>query len=424
MLSSAWFLLMHGGWLVFLVLMIYVFYYIYMDAIHDEFLSKGDPVLLSIRISRENLQSTLAVEQIFAQLHAIYSGFTFAEVYLEGKMNFTISLEIVSLGGKVSFFVRTPRRYIGLIETAFYARYPSAEILEVTDYMTNLKRWTPEASWDVWGTEMKLIKDFPYPLKTYGEFEHPTAEEKIIDPLAALIEALNKAESHELLAVQILLRPIADSEWAPEAIAMSKKLKKDFRTGATGSKAAAPSKMGKLVREVSSELLPFLDGGSAEEEAENGQLSPGERLILEAIEHKASKPGYQSKIRLLHIAPKDRFDGSKKGAIIGSFRQLADSNLNGLKPDTNLTWTAHSYVFLKGLEQPYLDYKTESKKARFVEAYADRSMWLGLPTMVLNTEEIATLYHFPISSSEGVSQGNVDNIAVRKGQPPADLPIM
>ena len=151
-----------------------------MDEINSEFLSKADPVLLSIRISRENLQSTLAVEQIFAQLHAIYSGFTFAEQYLEGKVNFTISLEIVSLGGKVSFFVRTPRRYIGLIETAFYARYPSAEIIEVSDYMMNLQVWTPEASWDVWGAEMTLIKDPAYPLKTYGEFEHPTAEEKIM----------------------------------------------------------------------------------------------------------------------------------------------------------------------------------------------------------------------------------------------------
>lgn len=399
MLASAWFLFLHGGWLLVGLLLLAALYKIYMNEVQDFYMSKADPVLLQIKVQRDNLQSTLAVEQIFAQMHAIYTGFTFAETYLEGKINYVVSLEVASIGGKISYFVRVPRRHIGLIESSFYARYPSAEITEVVDYMAQIGPWKPDGAWDVWGTELKFIKDNAYPIRTYTSFEHPAAEESVIDPLTALIEALNKVEQHELVAIQILLRPIADSEWAPHAIKLSKKLKKEFMEGVLGD-----------------------PGQDEEEQKRGGSLTSGERAIIEAIEEKAAKPGYQTKIRMIHIAPTGRLEGSRKTPIIGAFRQFSDANLNGLKPDTNLTWTTHNYILMRGLEQPYLDFKTETKKARMVKAFTERSMWLGIPPMIMNTEELATLYHFPLGQPG--AQSTVENITVRKGQPPADLPMM
>jgi hypothetical protein len=41
--------------------------------------------------------------------------------------------------------------------------------------------------------------------------------------------------------------------------------------------------------------------------------------------------------------------------------------------------------------------------------------------MIFNTEEIATLYHFPLAS---IKTAPVERIDIKKGQPPANLPIM
>jgi hypothetical protein len=397
MFSAAWILFIHGGWIIALIFITYIAYIFYLGEIGAHAHHQLDPVLLQIKVERNNLQSTLAVEQIFAQMHAAYTAISFAERYLEGKHQVTLALEIASIGGKISYFVHCPRKLTGLVESAFYSRYPSAEITEVEDYMQRLGAWNPEASWDVWGTEMKMIKDHAYPLKTYSDFEHAAAEERIIDPTAGLIEALNHADPHELLAVQFCLTPVSDGDWAPTAIAFSKKLKQEFLAG----EATAGDEDGKKP---------------------SGGMTPGERRVIEAIENKAAKPAYSVKIRLLHIAPKDKFNGGQKAALIGGFRIFGDGNINGLKPDTSKTWTGHNAVLFKSIEQPYLDYKVEGKKKRFVDAYKGRSAAIGIPGMILNIEEIATIFHFPINPS--AMQSNVENISVRKGQPPSDLPML
>jgi hypothetical protein len=151
------------------------------------------------------------------------------------------------------------------------------------------------------------------------------------------------------------------------------------------------------------------------------RLSEGEKRVLTAVEEKMSKTGWHTKVRLLYIAPRTNFDGSKKAALIGAFRTLSGMSTNNLKPDTANTWTDQKYSLWKKLEQPYLDYKTYTKKQNFLKGFVRRSMWVGAKPMVLNTEELATLYHFPLATTKVPP---VETIDVRKGQPPANLPVM
>ena len=396
MVTWAGILFIHGGWIVFAILLIYILFKLYLDEIQGVW-SRANPfIYLHIKVDRANLQSTLAVEQIFAQLHAIQTNYTFAEKYLEGKKDLWISLEIVSIGGKISYFVVTPSKFRHLVEAAFYARYPNAEIEEVQDYMKGLKDYDPDASWDIWGTELKYLKDYAYPLRTYPEFEHPAAEEKIIEPIAGLLEALAKMDAHELMGVQIIAKPIADKSWIPHVQEFAKKLKQDFLKETKASQ-------------------------DDEESGGNPILSGGERKVLEAIELKASKAAYAVKIRLLYIAPKNQFDSSKKTGIIGAFRNLTSGIINGLKPDVSVTWTNYNYRFFKDLEKPYTDYQVYNKKKKMLKGYHDRSAWIGAVPMIMNIEELATLYHFPLSTT---SVPPVENVTVKKGSPPADLPTM
>jgi hypothetical protein len=423
--SSTWFVFSRGGWIVFVLVMFMAMRKLYMDKINGAFIMSNKPVFLHIKIEKENLQSTLAVEQVFANLHAMHNSFTWAETNLEGKINLWISFEIVSLGGKISYIVRTPERFLNLVQSAFYAQYPNAEITQVEDYMKNLDTWDPHHStWDLWGTEFRMTKDYAYPIKTWREFEHPTAEVPILDPLASMLEALSRAESHELLAMQIIIRPVADNDWVPHVQGVVKKLKEE----------PVPHNPSFTER-----FLPFIHWGSSktlfevlgeakshhpEEKSTQPKvlrMSEGERNILKAIETKITKPGYQVKIKYIYIAPKDRFDPSKRGAMIGAMRQFGGIVTNNLKPDVSGTWTNYQYKLFKSLEKPFTDFMIIEKKLLFIKGYVRRSMWVGADPMIMNTEELATLFHFPLASS---GTAPVERIDVKKGQPPANLPIM
>lgn len=417
MLPLAWDIFTHGGFIPFVLLFVYMAYLIYIDYIRIKYGESVKWIILHIKVEKQNLQSSLAVEHIFFQLHASMGSFTWAQKYLEGQYQLAISIEIVSMGGKISYLVRIPEGLKNLAETAFYSYYPNAEISVVEDYMKNLAVWDVDDSpWDLWGTEYLMTNNSAFPIRTYRDFEHPAAEEKIIDPLAGLLEALGKAEAHELMAVQYNIRPKADSEWH----ALSKKVIAELK----GEKKFEQGWLSLIVDTV----INFITGKMPEQKKEEQKFPPvqrmseGEKEILHAVELKMSKTGWDTKIRTLYIAPKDRFDKTKKASIIGAFRQMSGMTTNNLKPDTASTWTDYKYKLLQNLENPYIEWMIGYKKKNFLKAYIERSMIKGPGPMLFNNEELATLFHFPIATTPGAQP--VESVAVKKGQPPTDLPVI
>lgn len=130
-----WLVFKNGGWLLFIWGLLYVLYKMYRGEIEHQFVHSQEWIFLNIKVPKENTTSTLAVESIFGQMHALHSSLTFAQRYVEGKIQLWYSLEIVSLGGKISFIIRAPKKMRELVEASFYAQYPNAEITEVEDYM-------------------------------------------------------------------------------------------------------------------------------------------------------------------------------------------------------------------------------------------------------------------------------------------------
>src|ERR1035437_1500578 len=123
------------GWVLFVLGLIYMLYFEYLEEIQGQFVRGTEWVFLEIRVPKENRASTMAVENIFAQMHALHASITFEQKYMQGRFQLWYSLEIISLGGHVSFVIRTPKRYQHLVESAFYSQYPAAEISVVDDYM-------------------------------------------------------------------------------------------------------------------------------------------------------------------------------------------------------------------------------------------------------------------------------------------------
>ena len=407
-----WWFFGHGGWLIFVGLTLWVLFQQYLEEIQDQYVKSMEWVFLNIRVPRTNELSTLAVEQAFAQMHAILTKATFAQKYVEGQIQAWYSLEMVSLGGKISFIVRAPKKHKDLVESALYAQYPGAEITEVADYVEKLDYEAETSSIDLWGTELMLVEDAGLPIKTYRDFEHPTAKDKIVDPLKPLFEAMAKMSAHEMFAVQTIILPVADADWKPK-----------------GEKKAGEIIEGPRPGHKAFNLLRFLAGIIKPEEhaaAKEGKnfsvLSDVEKDRVNRVLNKVGKPGYLAKIRLLYIAPKQKFDKAKAALFIGAFKTFASANTNGFKPNGDVT-PKLDYKLSESLEKPYIDFVVGKRKAGMFKNFKSRSPGGGTKVYVLNIEELSTIYHLPLVGEETVSSPNVDTVASKKSQPPADLPI-
>lgn len=428
-LGAFWWVFSHGGWVAFVILVVFLLYELYRMEIQAQFRNSQEWVFLQIRAPRENEQSSLAVEQIYSQMHALHTTITWAHRYMEGRVQLWYSLEIVSLGGKVSMIMRVPKKLRDTVEAAFYAQYPSAEITEVRDYLENVDYHPGHSPFELWGCEMKILQDQVIPIKTYKEFEHPTSEKKIIDPLATVFESMAKMEPHEFFGIQIIAQPLSDPEWKEQSEHKVKELIGEEVHEKLGIVGMIKEGLHNYNPGVWLEKL-FSSGEHEKHEEKKGeeknkwmQLTDVEKERVNGIQRKASKPGYQSKIRFMYMAPPDKFDGTKKSIIIGAYRNFGDTNTNGFKPDTKETWTSVEYRLSPGLEKPYLDFVEQKRKHHMFEGYKNRSFIIGRPQFILNIEELATIFHLPLAAPGAATSPAVERVESRKSQAPVNLPI-
>ncbi len=391
-----WFLFIHGGWVVFVLLTIYFLYKLYLDEIQTQYVQSIEWTILEIKPPKDNPTSFYNAEQVFIQLHQLFDNFTFQEKYLEGKVVFTISFEIISLGGKISYLVRVPTKQVDLIEAALYANYPSIELTEVNDYLENFD-YDPESDkYDLFGAEFIPVKSQAFPIRTYREFESlkgPELSEIVVDPLSPLLETFTKISDQEFYGVQFILQPVMDGSWKEDAEAEVEKV--------LGEKTVVNSE-GKKSK-VKNDMMGV-------DEIVKQQVT--------SIKNKLNRPGFSTKIRLLHLGTKEQFNKNAKKLVLSPFKVFAATNFNGFRPAFG---PKKDYKISPTLEGAYINRWVKNRKKHLFEGYKARSNGIGERTFVLNTEELATLYHFPITTAALAKP--IESLDVKKIQPPANLPI-
>ena len=90
-------------------------------------------VLLEIKLPRDTKKTPLAMETILSNMHLRPGTGTFFKKYWDGRTFPWYSLEIVSLGGRVHFYIWTRESYRHIIETYLYSQYPGVEVVEAVD---------------------------------------------------------------------------------------------------------------------------------------------------------------------------------------------------------------------------------------------------------------------------------------------------
>lgn len=419
-LSAMWFLMSHGGWLIFIPVFIWGGWELWLNYIRNKFSEKQKYILLAIDVPKENEQSPKAVEQIFAHISGIQKGGNLKERYLQGYTQLGISLELVSIEGYVQFLIRTPEKFRDLVEAAFYAQYPNAEITEVEDYTKHFKPQFPNEEYDLWGSEIKLTNKQCYPIKTYPLFEH-TLSQVFFDPMASILEAFSRLGRGEQVWLQIVIEPAHDEDWREDGLHVIKKLigaKVHSKNGAADLLWLPLNVAHGLYESAVASIITPTGFGESAAHDDNGpasqmmHLPPNERSVVEQVGIKLSKMGYTSKIRLLYIGKHDVFNKDRISGFVGALKQYNTLDLNGFTVDKK-TKTQVDYFFVQR--------RNAWRKWRILWGYKNRSLKRGRNHYVLNVEELASLYHFPVTTV--VKAPRVQKTESRRSEPPTALPV-
>lgn len=381
------------------------------------------PILLEIKIPKEVLKPIRAMEDVMASLHGIvYHPPDWWEKWIDGQIQTSVGFEIISTGGKIRFFVRIWEIYRDAVESAFYSQYPDVEITLADDYTKLIPQDIPNKDWDFWATDYVLLKEDSYPILTYKKFEkeQEPVEEKRVDPMASLLEALAKVNPGEQLWIQMSATPVTEdeSDWIIKGEALRDKLAKRLVEERMSHKP--------MVLEAAEILIT---GKVPEAEVKKEEfiippemrLTPGEREIVAGVEEKISKPGFFTNIRFIYLGKRDVFFKANFRLAFSFFASFRTEHLNGLKPlGITLTKIHKSWFLPLNLILPR---RSHLRKRKIFRNYVER-----LPPFfprhggkfMLNTEELASLYHFPswrVAPVPGVAR-----VEAKRKAPP-ELPL-
>ncbi len=399
---------------------------VWLHYIQNDFISGIDFVLLEIVPPREVLRSPKSMELFFTNALYHWSQKGGKEEYWQGAVWLWFSLEIASIDGQVHFYIRTPTRIRNLIETQMYAQYPQAQVKVVEDYTLAVDEISEKSSWGAWGCEFKLFKPEALPIKTYVDFglDKDPKEEFKVDPIAPIIEFFGSLQKGEQAWLQILVTAsqvkyktegtwFEEHDWVEESKVFLKKFLKPYTN----------------IRENGSVEIRVPDFLSNS---------------IKGVSGKITKVGFDTGIRVMYVAKKDVYDSNRRKDIRLIFRQYAN-------PDSNQLWRYnHTAGDAIGASIFGLSKKQVTLLAhRMLREYQERGFfhhplrhqlfnehsfpWViklfiknfFLPyvhsvTFVLNTEELASLWHFP---GQTLKVPTLERIESKEAAPPTNLPI-
>ncbi len=337
-----------------------------------------DSVLLMLEIPRANDKKELAAEQLFASLHGILRDK--AELQNSNGVQEHLSFEIVSTGGQIRFYVWVPKILQSFVEGQIYAQYPTVQIYKMDDDYVDDRTKYPV----VYTAELDLTENEALPIKTFENFE--------VDPLAGITGTLAKLnpDNSEELWIQILTRPIPDDWHKKTTDRWVQKVKSGNKLFGSGNSSGGID--WKWIIGIFSALFQPPTGGTTGEKAE---LSERDKTRIAKAEEKATKLGYEVKIRLTYLGNDQTNAKLNMQALVGTFKQYNSTNLNGF----HLTGGS---------------FKMEDLDAYKMRQFNTRGF-------ILNISELASVYHLPHTS---VETPNIVWASSKTAEPPAKLPLV
>lgn len=268
------------------------------------------------------------------------------------------SFEIVGLKGFVHLYAAVPADMLDVLRQAITSAYPTTRLEVRPEY--NIFSEVGGVN-GVVGGEFNLKESFAYPIATYQDLKR--------DAFQSILNALSSLETSDGAAIQIMFRP-ADPSWRKQANGYASKKRKGEDKGASTA-LVARQMMTALVKPPESKE----DGSSHKKE-----LSSLEQSIVDSIDDKTRYAGFEVAIRTVASSNISQRSQAIINSISASFSLFDSPGRNGFKFEPAKDPTKLSTDFL----------------LRTFPYRAKRN--------IMNSVELATLFHFPDQSNIPTSQ--------------------
>lgn len=326
------------------------------------------------RDQRDLTEETISKAQIIYNIIAstLQKGFK-AKFY--GQRHF--GFEIVASQGIVNFYAAVPIALIDVVKQAVISAYPSARLEEVAEH--NIFNPVGKIVGTV-GGEMSLKSNFAYPIATYQDLKR--------DAMQSLLNALSTLDKEDGAGIQLLMRP-ANPGWRKTASTLASKKRKG-KEGKSGTAA-----VGHGFRQFFTAFVKPPEGSKDNPEKPK-ELSNLEQQELDAIDDKTRYPGYEVLIRVVASSNVSQRAQAILQNINATFSLFDAPGKNGFK-----------YTPAKDVEN-------------FVTSYIMRFFPQKKNKTILNSVELATLFHFPDQQNTPTSQ--LERQASKQVDGPRNMP--
>jgi hypothetical protein len=280
-----------------------------------------------------------------------------------------MALEIVAHEKLITFYITVPKYMHQYVEQQLNAQYSSAAIEQVKDY----NMFAPNGT--VVGGYLVFKRENALPIKTYTQIES--------DPLNAITNALSKVPEGDGVAVQYIVRS-AKPGWRD----LGKKIVKNMQKGMSfdDAKKGGDSGWGKIFSSQFSK--------DSDKPEQPKQITPAEQKMMEGIEQKASKAGLEANIRIIASAQSADAAGIYLNQVLQAFSSY------------------NIYEFGNAFTQVI------PKNTKLVSDFIFR-VFKEKFLVILNTEEMASLWHLPIPTTE---TPNIRWMLARIAPAPPEIP--
>ena len=269
-----------------------------------------------------------------------------------------ITFEIVASRGRVHYYTAVPVALVDVVQQAIVSAYPAARLEEVAEH--NIFSPVGKISGTI-GGELNLKDDYFQPIATFQETKR--------DSMSSLLNALSTLNSEDGAGIQFLLRP-ANKGWEKAAHSYVAKTRKN-----KGNKSG----VGLGAKDFASAIWKP-PKGTDEVKPEEKQLTNLEQSHLDSIEEKTRHTAYEVLIRVVASSNTAHKSQTILNNIVATFALFDSAGKNGFK-----------FAPAQDIES-------------FATAYIMRMFPPEANGNILNSVELATLFHFPDESNIPTSQ--------------------
>ncbi|NTV41246.1 MAG: type IV secretion system DNA-binding domain-containing protein [Candidatus Moranbacteria bacterium] len=296
-----------------------------------------------------------AMEQLLGALANIKEKKTILGHLLYSEPYIALEIANPSNSEEIFFYLAVPRKFRESIEKQVHSYFPHASVEKVPEYTIFMPgSFTAAAA-------LTLKKSYALPVTTYENME--------VDPLNEISNALSKLETlDEGAVIQMILRP-AGKNW--------RRLGKGIAHKMQQGKQLKDAHETSLVMELGKGAVQVIRNKPENQmfKPEPVQLTPEEQELLKRIETKSNKVGFKVNIRLLASARTQQRADEILAHIENAFAQFENHEVNHFIIKKRLKGKKISYDYI------FRNFDEEN-------------------SIILSTEEISSIFHFPISTTE------------------------